>query len=250
MNVRGFGQLGGCASTPESQAIAEVLALLRKIACRESCNLSMTSECLTVTVGGAWGEIGDIVQALRWFDPCQIPPTSFITVWVNTNTNAIVTGIDNTNTEPCSSGGGGGSGVGLFEYFICDDGNPKIVQVCGTSCGTLDVTYLDLDRTPTTEPVDWDNVTAGACPDFVSNATVGVARVTATGAGSVTGGALGVSITNVGSANGVVLGEPIYPSQSINLGAIYNNFNNNFYFLPAIDYDGTGTTLSITVMSY
>jgi len=86
----------------------------------------------------------------------------------------------------------------------------------------------------------------------ITPATAGtetVTRLTATGSGTITQGALGVAITNVGSSNGVVQGEPIYPNQSVNLGAIYSNSANIFYYLPEISYDGTGTTLSITVLS-
>lgn len=102
MNVRGFGPGGACATDAQSVAIAQIIGLLQRISCKESCNLQMISECLTVTIEGDWGEVGDVIQALRWFDPCQIPPTSFIVVYVNTNTNTIVTGVDGTNTEPCT----------------------------------------------------------------------------------------------------------------------------------------------------
>lgn len=148
---------------------------------------------------------------------------------------------------PCASGGGG-SGAALLEYFICDDGNQKIVRVCGTACGTLTTTYYDLDGTESTEPVDWDLVVAGTCPINFSNATANIERRTETGAGTIVG-ALSLTISNVGDANGEVEGEPIYPNQTITMTAFTNEFTKVVYFLPNISYDGTGTTLSITIMS-
>lgn len=149
----------------------------------------------------------------------------------------------------CSGGGGGSSGIGVLEYFICDDGNQKIVRLCGTACGSLTTTYYLLNGTPSTEPESWSLVTAGPCPDFVTNGVLDVTRLTATGAGNIAGGAYSVSILNTGGATGQVLGEDIVEGQSINLTAIYDNFNNVFKYLPAIDYDGSGTTLSITVVA-
>lgn len=231
-------------SQNEQSAACEIIRLLTSISC-SSVNINISQGCLTVTSEGDWGEVGDTIQVLRFFNSAIIPTVYFYTIYINTRTNASVVGITDENTEPCPGGS-----PWAFEYFICDDGNQKIVRLCGDSCTDYTVEYLDLDRTTTTEPEEWNLVTAGPCPDFVTNATSNVSRVNATGAGSVTGGALGVSITNVGNANGIVLGEDIYPNQSINLGAAYNNFNNTFYFLPAITYDGTGTTLSITVVFF
>lgn len=107
MNSVSFGPGSQCGSDPIGAATAAIISLLQRIACRDTTNLQMTSECLTVTEEGAWGSVGDVIQALRWFDGGQVPPTSFVVVYVNTNTNAIVTGVTNDNTEPCSSGGDG-----------------------------------------------------------------------------------------------------------------------------------------------
>ncbi len=84
----------------------------------------------------------------------------------------------------CSSGGGGGGGgIGLAEYFICDNGLQKIVSLCGTSCGTVVVSFLLLNRLPTAAPSDWNKVTLGSCldlrqvltPSVGTFATIGVA---------------------------------------------------------------------------
>lgn len=70
---------------------------------------------------------------------------------------------DKTLLIACTGGGSSGNPLALVEYFICDDGVQKIVSICGTACDTLTVSYLLLDRTTSTEPVDWDAVTAGDC---------------------------------------------------------------------------------------
>jgi len=170
MSVASFGpgSLGCNIPTQEQQALSQIINLLSAIACKDSASaIRVTTDCLQVSVAGAWGEVGDIIQVLRWFDTRQVPPTSFSTVYINTTTNTAVTGITTSNTVECPTGGDGPitiNGVFNFEYFICDNGTPKIVQVCGQSCGDYNLNYLALDRQESTEPADWNLVTAGACP--------------------------------------------------------------------------------------
>lgn len=164
MTVHSFGpgSLGCVTPTQEQMALSQIIQLLSAIACKTNSYFEITTGCLQVSVAGTWGEVGDIIQVIRWFDTRQIPPTSFYTLYINTRTNTLVTGISESNTTECSAGGDG-SGVFNFEYFICDNGTQKIVQICGTSCGEYNVNYLAFDRSESTEPADWNLVTAGSC---------------------------------------------------------------------------------------
>lgn len=74
-------------------------------------------------------------------------------------------------------------------------------------------------------------------------------RSAVTGAGSVAAGAYSVTIANVGSANGTVLGVAILPGQVLNFDTVADEANKVFELLPAIAYDGTGTTLHLTVQT-
>lgn len=141
------------------------------------------------------------------------------------------------------SGGGGGGGIAYATYPICDNGTTKFVQLCGTDCGEINITYVDKLRIPTTAPSDWSLVSIGAC-DLIGEATL--TRLTVTASGTIAAGKYSVAISNIGSAAGVVDGQTIAVGQSINMTAI--DKNNTLYLLPAITYDGTGTTLSITTM--
>ncbi len=84
-----------------------------------------------------------------------------------------------------------------------------------------------------------------ATPPTTENGVV--TSVSATGSGTVAAGKYSVSVLNAGSANGTFNGQTILPSQSITLTGYYDNFDSIFYRLPAIAYDGTGTTLSIII---
>jgi hypothetical protein len=60
------------------------------------------SFCHTITVAGAYGAIGDQIKEVRWFDTSTNPPTQTAQVFINENTGNIVTGVDATNSVPCS----------------------------------------------------------------------------------------------------------------------------------------------------
>lgn len=74
-------------------------------------------------------------------------------------------------------------------------------------------------------------------------------RVTATVAGLVPQNAYSVSIVNVGGANAVVDGEPLYPTQSLNLTAVQNPITKQYMLCPEVSYDATGTVLSISYLT-
>jgi len=156
-------------------------------------NLRVVTDCLTVTVAGSWGEIGDTLQVLRWFNAAEVPPVSFTNYYINTRTRLMVTGITTDNTSPCASGGGGGGG------------------------------------------------------DYTSG-TATVAPIIAAGSGTVTSGANRVTVQNVGPAAGVVAGVALAIGQSVEFNAFSNPAVSIYYSLPAITYDGTGTSLFINVV--
>jgi hypothetical protein len=64
--------------------------------------------------------------------------------------------------------------------------------------------------------------------------------------GSTLAGLHGVTITNTGGAAGTVGGKPIAPGENISISCYYDEVTKQMRMLPAIAYDGTGTTLSIT----
>lgn len=168
MSVVRFGSSSASCCPSQEQVNASTMISLLSCICTKAnaAGMSVTTGCLQVTVEGDWGEVGDTIQVIRWFDAQQVPPTSFYTLYINTRTNTLVTGISESNTTECETIFDGSitiNGVFNFEYFICDDGVQKIVQICGTSCGAYNVNYLAFDRSESTEPADWNLVTAGSC---------------------------------------------------------------------------------------
>lgn len=114
-------------------------------------------------------------------------------------------------------------------------------------------TQLD---TSTTVPVDaWNldgskyggDITAlVSCAAGGSTAAATVTRSTPTGSGTIIAGKLSISIVNIGSASGTVDGETLVANQAWNISVL--EFENVSYTLPAVTYNATGTTFSITVM--
>ncbi len=81
-----------------------------------------------------------------------------------------------------------------------------------------------------------------------TNSQATIERTSETGAGAVAENAYSVSILNVGSASGTVDGVSIVEGQSINLTALEDQVTRELKLLPEIEFDATGTTLSITVI--
>lgn len=111
MSVASFGRSCGCSDPTEKQLLSSILSALNTLICKTKCCLVPVSDCAAITVAGAWGEVGDVIQIIRWFDPAQIPATSFTTVYINTRTNLAVTGVvigteeEGGNADPCINGG-------------------------------------------------------------------------------------------------------------------------------------------------
>lgn len=64
-------------------------------------DIEETTTCLQITVAGAYGAIGDRIKLIRWFDTSTNPPTEIAQVFINETTGAVVTGVNNTNSQPC-----------------------------------------------------------------------------------------------------------------------------------------------------
>lgn len=125
-----------------------------------------------------------------------------------------------------------GERVTVFLVSTIIDGNVALTKIFG-----VDGSQLNL--------VGEDIVYPGACsPDYVNGA---VSRMVANGAGSIGPGKNSVSIMNVGAANGLVLGNPLLPGDSFHADAYFDYTDNMFKRLPAISYDGSGTTLHIAI---
>lgn len=111
MSVASFGTSCGCVDPTEKQLLNSILMSINTLVCKTKCCLVPVSDCAAVTVEGAWGNVGDVIQIIRWFDPAQIPATSFTTVYINTRTNLAITGlivapiVDGGNADPCINGG-------------------------------------------------------------------------------------------------------------------------------------------------
>lgn len=111
MNCVSFGTSCGCVDPTEKQLLSSILSALNTLICKTKCCLVPVSDCAVVTVEGVWGNVGDVIQIIRWFDPAQIPATSFTTVYINTRTNLAVTGVVigteevGGNADPCINGG-------------------------------------------------------------------------------------------------------------------------------------------------
>jgi hypothetical protein len=87
-----------------------------------------------------------------------------------------------------------------------------------------------------------------ACPTW-GTAQPAVTRVVSSAAGSVAAGMAGVTITNVGAAAGTVAGVAIAAGETVSWNAYSDPVTQNFNRLPAIAYNGTGTTLSIATQA-
>jgi hypothetical protein len=181
----------GCGCTPQCGSVIDTGLLLSKICALNISNLAAVTDCVTVTVAGSYGQIGDTIQVIRWFDSTQVPPTSFVTTYINTRTQLVVDGITSSNTSPCTSGGGGGGG-GAY------------------STGT---------------------------------ATIG--PVLTSTSGTVAAGSNKVVFQNVGSSPALVQGIALGVGQSVEFNSFANPAAQVFYRLPAITYDGSGTSLYI-----
>lgn len=149
-----------------------------------------------------------------------------------------------------TAGGGGGSAVATIEYFICDNGTQKIVQICYDGCSVISVTFLTLDRVASTAPADWGDVVAGVCGAGAAIAgSATTTYVSATAGGSVTAGAYSATIRNVGDANGTVGGVALFPGEEVSYQAFVDPVTNIFKKLPALGYDATGTTFHVSSVS-
>lgn len=91
------------------------------------------------------------------------------------------------------------------------------------------------------------NISAGVeSGSAFTSETGALSRAVSSGVGSVATGAYSVKIRNVGAANGTVLGVVIEPDEEIRVNAFVNPVTKVLELVPAIAFDGTGTTLAIT----
>lgn len=148
--------------SPEELFHQKVLKLLCDIKDKNT-SIHFFTTCLTVIESGTWGEAGDTITEVKWFDTSSGTAVPYGTTFFNVNLNDFVSGVTPENSVPCSNGGSGGDVITAFEYPICDAGLQKLVRVCLDNCSTTFVSFLLLDRTPTTEPADWDQVQYGPC---------------------------------------------------------------------------------------
>lgn len=192
--------------------VDQITCIINQIlASKTTTTLSSVTDCLLVTVTGAWGEAGDIIQHIRWFDTAQTPPTSFIDTYINTVTNEAVVGLDATNSVACqetSTVGGADTEVqfnnmGTFDgdpAFNWDNTNKRVGLGKANPDGRLDIAYGNLF------------ISYVLPPDAPTLALAGL------GAGNVTNGVHYYKITYL-TADGkeTELGYNIPPDVSINV---------------------------------
>jgi len=87
------------------------------------------------------------------------------------------------------------------------------------------------------------------CASVSEQAVTLPTRIATSVAGTTPAGAWSVSIMNVGVVDGLVQGVPIIPGQTVSYAGYYDDVTKQSRRLPAIDYDGTGTVLHITVQA-
>jgi hypothetical protein len=84
---------------------------------------------------------------------------------------------------------------------------------------------------------------------WILGANAVVTRLIATSTGAILAGAYEITIENQGIAMGTVNGVPLAVGEKIQLKAFTDESTKTFRKLPSITYDGTGTFLSITVLT-
>lgn len=176
--------------------------------------------------------------------------------WKN---GAIVDAIQSVDLD-CASGAN--KKISIAFYDLTDPANPikvggygknrfKVVELldCDGSVILLDEEYLTVKELVVTDcdackPID--NPFAPKPPAEKGETELIVKNET--GAGSVPSGAFRVEISNVGFGNGIVNGA-VLPSGK-NSYFEYSHFDtleNKQYYLPAINYDATGTEFFISI---
>ncbi len=91
-----------CGNSPLN--VQQLTCLINDIVdCKLQNPLQFIEDCVVVTVAGDWGNIGDVIQVIRWFDPAQKPPVTYVNLYINTRLNKAVTGITTDNSTPCKS---------------------------------------------------------------------------------------------------------------------------------------------------
>lgn len=88
--------MNGCSSALEAQ----LLATLRKISCTASYQAATT--CRVITVEGAWGNVGDEILEIVWYQSSGPVPGYATTTFYNENQRKIVSGVLPSNSSPCS----------------------------------------------------------------------------------------------------------------------------------------------------
>lgn len=63
--------------------------------------LQSITTCRVVTTGGAYGSVGDQISDIRYYNMLTTPPTLVSQTFINQTTMAVVTGVNDSNTDPC-----------------------------------------------------------------------------------------------------------------------------------------------------
>ena len=117
-----------------------------------------------------------------------------------------------------------------------------VTQVeCAPVCVEAPTAALPVNP-PTATPVAASEPVAAVAWTSVNGV---IERSVVSDAGTISAGKASVTISNVGEAAGSVGGVLLYPGQSVSWSAYADPVNNQFVRLPAIAYNGAGTTLHL-----
>lgn len=142
-------------------------------------------------------------------------------------------------------------GLDFESQPFCVAGKALMRRVEFGADGSEVVTWRNVDGTPAApapSAADIAAATPGACtaaavPPTKTEAVI--KRSEATTAAPVAAGAYSVSILNVGSKPGVVEGTPLYPGESSNWEAWFDEATREMRMLPEITMDASGTVFHI-----
>lgn len=95
--------------------------------------------CRVITDAGAWGNPGDIINDIRFFNTAVLPPEQVGQIFINETTGETVEGVDGTNSEVCPEDAlGADCATSLFVKTCAGDAaNGALVSSSVTGASTV-----------------------------------------------------------------------------------------------------------------
>lgn len=105
--------------------------------------LEQSETCMKVTTAGAWGSVGDQINAIRFFDVSTNPPTLANVIYINESTDTVLVGFDPANARPCKEFEARLSGTKTSPDAYTDVFQYYSGGLAGTLVMTVTVIYAD-----------------------------------------------------------------------------------------------------------